>query len=167
MSDRWQSPLGCFLTFTTYGTWLHGDERGSVDRKEKMANRKRIPHNPRLLKLRQDQLRYPPLTLDASMRKIVREAIEGYCKFKGWNLTAINVRTNHVHCVILSGEKSATILNGIKARATRLLREAGLVLPKRPVWTEGGNRRPIKDEAGLAGANTYVAVGQGPALPDD
>ena len=22
-----------FLTFRTYGTWLHGDERGSVDRK--------------------------------------------------------------------------------------------------------------------------------------
>jgi hypothetical protein len=24
---------GYFLTFHTYGTWLHGDERGSIDRK--------------------------------------------------------------------------------------------------------------------------------------
>ena len=29
MPDR---PLAYFSTFTTYGTWLHGDERGSVDR---------------------------------------------------------------------------------------------------------------------------------------
>jgi hypothetical protein len=24
-------PLAYFITFTCYGTWLHGDERGSVD----------------------------------------------------------------------------------------------------------------------------------------
>ena len=28
MSD----PLAYFITFTCYGNWLHGDERGSVDR---------------------------------------------------------------------------------------------------------------------------------------
>jgi hypothetical protein len=25
-------PLAYLITFPTYGTWLHGDERGSVDR---------------------------------------------------------------------------------------------------------------------------------------
>jgi hypothetical protein len=25
-------PIAYFITFTTYGTWLHGDERGSVDK---------------------------------------------------------------------------------------------------------------------------------------
>jgi len=25
-------PLAVFFTFRTYGTWLHGDERGSIDR---------------------------------------------------------------------------------------------------------------------------------------
>ena len=28
MSD----PIAYFITFRTYGTWLHGDERGSTDR---------------------------------------------------------------------------------------------------------------------------------------
>ena len=27
-----RDPLAYFLTFTTYGTWLHGREEGSVDR---------------------------------------------------------------------------------------------------------------------------------------
>ncbi len=26
------TPLAYFITFTCCGTWLHGDERGSVDR---------------------------------------------------------------------------------------------------------------------------------------
>jgi hypothetical protein len=26
------TPLAYFITFTCHGTWLHGDERGSVDR---------------------------------------------------------------------------------------------------------------------------------------
>ena len=26
-----------FLTFTTYGTWLHGDTRGSVDREHNIV----------------------------------------------------------------------------------------------------------------------------------
>ena len=30
MRDSW--PLAFLLTWTTFGTWLHGDERGSMDR---------------------------------------------------------------------------------------------------------------------------------------
>jgi hypothetical protein len=26
------APIGYLITFRSYGTWLHGDERGSVDR---------------------------------------------------------------------------------------------------------------------------------------
>ena len=26
------TPLAYFISFRTYGTWLHGDERGSIDR---------------------------------------------------------------------------------------------------------------------------------------
>jgi hypothetical protein len=29
---RGDIPLAYFFTFRAYGTWLHGDERGSVDR---------------------------------------------------------------------------------------------------------------------------------------
>ena len=31
--DR-SNPLAYLITFRTYGTWLHGDERGSMDRRE-------------------------------------------------------------------------------------------------------------------------------------
>jgi REP element-mobilizing transposase RayT len=160
----WHGAIGFLYTFSTYGTWLHGDERGSVDRKQQ---HKRLGPDPKLHRLRQDQLKYAPLKLDAAMRKVVREAIEDYCKFKGWDLQEINVRTNHVHCVILTDVDSGKVLNGIKARATRLLREAKLVHESRPVWTEGGNRRMIKTEEDLTNAAHYVRERQGADLPEE
>jgi hypothetical protein len=36
-------PLAHLITFRCYGTWLHGDERGSVDRAH---NRYRSPYIP-------------------------------------------------------------------------------------------------------------------------
>ena len=30
---RDSAPLAYFITFRAYGTWLHGDERGAVDRR--------------------------------------------------------------------------------------------------------------------------------------
>ena len=32
--DDNEFPLAYFISFRTYGTWLHGDERFSVDRKQ-------------------------------------------------------------------------------------------------------------------------------------
>ena len=37
-------PLGYLITFRSYGTWLHGDERGSIDR---FHNRYKAPYLPR------------------------------------------------------------------------------------------------------------------------
>ncbi len=160
--ERWNQTLGYFLTFTTYGTWLHGDERGSVDRK---AHELILP-DARLHRLLQDQLKYAPITLDAEMRRVVREAIEECCEFKGWTLIRLNVRTNHVHCIVRADDAIGRVLNALKARATRLVREAKLIPAQRPLWTEGGNKRELKSEQALEASFRYVADGQGPDLPE-
>jgi len=41
-------PLAYFVSFRTYGTLLHGDERGSVDRKQNKYWTPRIAPNKRL-----------------------------------------------------------------------------------------------------------------------
>jgi hypothetical protein len=40
-----QIPLGYLITFRSYGSWLHGDRRGSVDRFHNRFGTPRIPHN--------------------------------------------------------------------------------------------------------------------------
>ena len=38
-------PLAYLITFRSYGTWLHGDERGSVDRFHNVYGTPRLPPN--------------------------------------------------------------------------------------------------------------------------
>ena len=39
-------PLALLITFRCYGTWLHGDLRGSVDRDHNVYGTQRIGHEP-------------------------------------------------------------------------------------------------------------------------
>jgi hypothetical protein len=46
--DDNEFPLAYFISFRCYGTWLHGDERGSMNRKQNQYGTPRIPTNQRL-----------------------------------------------------------------------------------------------------------------------
>jgi hypothetical protein len=39
-------PLAYFITFHTYGTWIHGDDRGSVDRHHNLYGTPMLPPDP-------------------------------------------------------------------------------------------------------------------------
>ena len=98
-------PLGYQITFRCYGTWLHGDERGSVDREHRRykspyasANENRHRHNLRTLI-------GGPVLLNAAQRVSVEKAIRETCLYRKWDLLACNVRTNHVHVVSIGSKK--------------------------------------------------------------
>jgi hypothetical protein len=42
-SDHYRIPLAYLITFRSYGTWLHGDPRGSVDRFHNVYGKPRLP----------------------------------------------------------------------------------------------------------------------------
>ncbi len=159
-------PLAYLLTFTSYGTWLHGDERGSVNRRIR-GRSKVVAADPILHEHMRGKLNHAPVELNGSMRKVVREACKGYCEFKQWPLRALHVRTNHVHLVVSAVADSARMLNGLKARATRMLREAELLEADRPIWTERGNIGLLFTRKAVAEAIDYVMHQQGDLLPDE
>jgi REP element-mobilizing transposase RayT len=112
------------------------------------------------------KLKHPPLEFGPRERRAVRLAIEEYCRFKQWPLQSLHVRTNHVHVVVSAVADASKMLNGLKARATRMLREAGLFDADRPIWTERGNIALLFDRNALAEAIDYVANRQGETLPE-
>ena len=120
-------PLARFFSFRTYGTWLHGDKRGSVDRNNNIFGTPYYPPDIEWKELRRQALKGMPVKLNAAMRKVVVEAIKETCKKRGWIILAMNVRTNHVHAVVKIGSyHPGRALNALKANATRELREKGL-----------------------------------------
>lgn len=119
-------PLAYLITFRCYGTWLHGDERGSTDRFRNVYKTPHIPANERWRKHNTRELKSEAMTLTAKQRDSVESAIRETCGHRSWRLHAFNVRTNHVHVVVSIGKtKPERALNAFKANATRQMREEG------------------------------------------
>jgi REP element-mobilizing transposase RayT len=150
-------PLAYFLTWTTYGTWLHGDARGSFD-----ANGNYIPPNDALRDLDRALMTTDSVVLDSHQRAIVDKVIVDHCRIRNWVLHARNVRTKHVHAVVSANVDGATVREQLKAWASRRLSEfAGLARAKdsegaKKWWTQKGNIEEIWKDRHLESVVLYV-----------
>ncbi len=160
-------PLGYLITFRCYGTWLHGDQRGSTDR---FHNRYKSPHlaaSPRRQSISNRLLKSQPVLLDAQQRKCVEHAIREVCAYRGWFLHTASVRTNHVHVVVSTGGiKPERALNSFKAYATRRLRADGRWKNAHSPWADRGSKKYLWNERSMSIAIDYVINGQGDDLPE-
>ncbi|MGB7326770.1 MAG: hypothetical protein WBD31_17980 [Rubripirellula sp.] len=145
-------PLAYFITWTVYGTWLQGDERGW--RRYRGGHEK---PQPLLADWGRERLLHPVVLLDEHRRKLVSETIEYHCSLRGWKLWVASPRTNHVHSVVTARDCSgAKVRDQFKAYCTRMLRAADPLFRDRPVWSRGGDWQSINSEDGLATVVQYA-----------
>ena len=156
MSD----PLAYFITFTAYGTWLHGRDPGSVDRAHNTPQTPFLPVNPNREEARRKSLRHPPYSLDEPRRTVVLQTIREVARHRRWELYAVHVRTNHVHVVVNASDHPEKVMSDLKAWSSRRLRDA-FNESNRDRWTQHGSTRWLNTEASLIEAIEYVADEQG------
>src|SRR5262249_21981896 len=132
-------PLAYFITFTTYGTWLHGRAPGSVDRYHNLAGTPFLPGDSDMEKARRSLLRQEPYLLDPERRSVVLQTILDVAKHRHWQLWAAHVRSNHVHIVVTAPDKAEKVMADFKAWASRRLREAFRESADRDRWTQHGS----------------------------
>jgi REP element-mobilizing transposase RayT len=154
-------PLAYFISFTTYGTWLHGRDPGSVDRDHNAVGTPVLPPDEKRERSEQHQLREAPYLLTPERRQVVRETICEVAKHRGWRLWAAHVRTNHVHIIVSAAQKPERVMADFKAYASRRLAERLDESPTRKRWTQHGSTRYVWSEAQLAEKVEYVVNGQG------
>jgi REP element-mobilizing transposase RayT len=158
-------PLAVFFTIRCYGTWLHGDDRGSVDRENNVYGTPRIAANNNWRRHNEQLLLNPPVRLGAAERASVEKAIRDTCQKRCWELLAINIRTNHAHFVSRIGNHSPSrALIAFKANATRQLREDGLWPHEHSPWADKGSKRNLWNERSIWEACDYVLNRQGADL---
>ena len=136
------------LTWTTYGTWLQGGEKGFVKRAQVRGE------NAALKMDCKEKLKGSPVRLRRKEQNIVREAIlEASKRFKQ-NMRAIAVCSNHVHIVCEYVEVPIGVLVGYYKNAGRkALQESGY---KGKVWTSGYDKRFCFDRQALRAKVKYV-----------
>ena len=156
-------PLAYLITIRNYGTWLHGDERGSVDqhsRFNRYRKTRRSP-DPGLERRMREYLAETPFTINPQQRQTVAAAIKETCAYREYDLFALNPRPTHTHVVVAAKVKPELIANALKSYATRKLRETGLIDERVRVWSRGRSRRYLWDSRSVSAAIDYVLYCQG------
>ena len=153
-----------FITIRAYGTWLHGDERGSMDPAHNAYDSPPLAPDVELENIRASRLKHPPVVFDAPKRIVLREAIETTCQYRAWNLIALSVRTNHVHMVLEAAETPERVMNILKSWATRAMVGRGVLPRGVKAWSRHGSTKYLWTEEQVGRAYDYVIHGQGDAL---
>jgi REP element-mobilizing transposase RayT len=149
-------PLAYFITFRTYGTWLPGDPRGTVDAAHRSAGEPFADPDPAKHARARRVSRAGALVLDDAARECIASAICEVCCRRGWEVLALNVRTNHVHVVITAPVLPERVMSDLKAWGTRQLVAGAHVPARRPVWSRHGSTRWIWTEQDLQTVTDYV-----------
>jgi len=155
--------LAYFITFTTYGTWLHGTAKGkgSVDAEHNIYGTPFVePDAEREQKARTAMVQ-PPYVMSATERQIVCKAIVELSDDRGWKLWAVHVRSNHVHVVVSADRDPGRIMSDVKGRASRDLTLAGFDNAERRRWTLHGSTRHLFRDEEVEAAIRYTVDGQG------
>ncbi|MBK8206456.1 MAG: hypothetical protein IPK87_06605 [Planctomycetes bacterium] len=159
------APKAFLFTFTPYGTQLHGDDRGSVDRFHNRFGHEFVPPSLEFQTMRRADLAEEPLLISPRMRGIIEDTILQHCDHRGWHHFASNIRTNHVHAVLSAAGEPDRMLADLKAYLTRDLRKGDAVGRRKRVWTVGGSTRYLFTDEAVSRACTYVYLAQGADLP--
>jgi Transposase and inactivated derivatives len=149
-------PVAYLITFTCYGTWLHGDQRGSVDSQHAGFGMVFVEPSVEKLTKKQALLRYDTVTLTPQQRILVHQAIKEVCQFRNWQLHIANIRTNHVHIVVSGNTKPENMMTDFKRYASRKLMETNEFPKETKTWTRYGSTRYLWTDDALQAACRYV-----------
>ena len=151
MEFNTDDPIGYFITWTTYGTWLPGDERGCWHRGQ-FQSANELFREMALAKMK-------AFTLSQEDRDAVDETVAKHCEIRSWTLHTVHARLNHVHVVVSApGYPPETVCDQFKAWCTRWLKSRH---PGRErFWTAGGSCRWINHQDDLEAVIGYVNEAQ-------
>lgn len=151
--------IGVLLTFTTYGTHLHGTDVGSASRNRRNWGSPPVAPNPAWLNQARRLMAEPEFTLGPQDRALVLSCVRETCSYRAWDLVCVHVRTNHVHTVLQTNIPIEHAMSYLKARATFVLKTR--YRDRQRFWTKHGSTRYLWNHVSLAAAVDYVMNQQG------
>jgi REP element-mobilizing transposase RayT len=157
-------PIAYLISFRCYGTWLHGDPRGSVDRQHRSYGAPTIEPNEGRRSQEFRRLRHAPVVLSELQRLVVDKTIREVCDRRRWELRALNVRSNHVHAVVAAGVFPERVMNAFKSWSTRRMVESCRLPSGTKAWSRHGSTRYLWTPEAVEMACRYVTEGQGSDL---
>ena len=154
-------PRAYLITFTCYGTRLHGNKDGSVDRFRNQRHTRLLGENPGREQFDRGLLKHTAVTLTGEERAVVLETMRQHAAHRRWVLHAVHVRSNHVHVVLEADVRPEKAMTQFKAYASRALNGLGW---REKRWAHHGSTRYLWEAREVDAAVDYVVHQQGPAM---
>lgn len=148
-------PNTYFITWTTYGTWLPGDQRGW-----RKANQGNQNPQPKLENWSHNQMLEEQVLLNALQREKAESICQRHVRIRQWILHAISVCTNHVHLIVTTDAAPNKVRDQFKANATRVLHQPPNELTNKKIWTRGGDCEMVDGNENLDQVVVYVNEAQ-------
>lgn len=140
--------VGYLITWTVYGAWLQGDERGYVKNGEVLRENKALEN------VNRESLKQEPVRLSSKQKQVVRETILKEASLQGQQVHALTVCSDHVHLV--TGYVHTPIEKLVwayKYATTAALHKNGAT---GKIWTKGYDKRFCFDNKTLQQKIRYV-----------
>ena len=164
-----------FLTWTTYGTWLPGDERGFVGvapdefGRMVMRNQPNTPPAPPRQGLKQsaaNRMKAAPVVLNIDQAEALFDQFQETTAHRRWLLVAIGIMHTHLHLVVgVPGDPDPDkILSDCKAYGSRRLNQVGPSRRDGTWWTTGGSKRKLADCHSVEATVSYIRQQPNPLL---
>jgi REP element-mobilizing transposase RayT len=150
-------PEAYFITFRTYGTWLPGDERGTVDDQHNRLGTPMLAGDHSLHERSVRIMRSEEFVLTHEARTVVEKTVAEVCTHRAWTLLAVNARSNHAHVVVRAAVSPEKVMVDLKAWSTRRLVERGFARHGAKVWAEHGSTIYLWNDAQVRAKVDYVA----------
>jgi REP element-mobilizing transposase RayT len=156
MREHRNFPLAYHITWGTYGTRLHGDDRGTVSRAENQFGDPLIGATPDWEKMESHLLRFPPIILTIEQRCFVEDAFESICQRGKWQPIVVAAAGDHVHTAMSADVDGKDIRKWLKRWLSEGLSARWPLAAGQVWWAECGSVKWVWDDRYLQRVTNYV-----------
>ncbi|MCX6645358.1 MAG: transposase [bacterium] len=154
-------PLAYHISYTCYGTKLHGSSSGSVYRSNAQYGTPYLRPDPYWERREMLSMKQPPYLLDPPRRELVYKAIIEVCLYRNWDLIGLHVRSTHIHALVSANTEPEKIMKDFKAYSSRALNNSGFDTKDRRRWTRHGSTEYLWNEREMENVLNYIVHMQG------
>ena len=147
--------LAYHITWGTYGTRLHGDPRGTVDRAHNTRGTPVLGFDEHRWEQQKSNLKFAPVYFSREQMRFIEEMIPIVCERGYWTYQTCAAGPDHVHAILSSPHDPETIRRLLKRYLGQEL-SAHWLPDGATWWAESGSIKWICDDRYFTNAFTYV-----------
>ena len=150
------SPLAYHITFGTYGARLHGDPRGTVDRRQSAHGQPIVDCSEGRQRMEARQLKHQPVLHTAEQRAYAQDAIKQVCLQGEWELIQTACGSDHVHVLLSSDRDPKAIRRWLKRWLGQAMSARWPLSEGQSWWAKGGSAKYVWDQEYLCSVDEYL-----------